>query len=146
MRLEKRGRREVGAVTRRADDEDGGAGGRAWGRLSRFALLAGNRDESPSAAGLLSGLSFGALLADGGFDSDRLRALVASLGAEAVVPPASNRKEPIDCDMERYGRRHRMESFFCKIKRFRRIATRYDQTESSYSAMMRMAAVWLALA
>ena len=118
----------------------------ALGRLSRFALLAGHRHESPAAAGLLSGLSFGALLADRGFDSDRLRALVASLGAEAVVPPKSNRKEAIDCDMEKYARRHRVENFFCRIKNFRRIATRYDQTESSYAAMICMAAVWLALA
>ena len=118
----------------------------ALGRLSRFALLAGHRHESPAAAGLLSGLSFGALLADRGFDSDRLRALVASLGAEAVVPPKSNRTAAIDCDMEKYARRHRVENFFCKIKNFRRIATRYDQTESSYAATICMAAVWLALA
>ena len=118
----------------------------ALGRLSRFALLAGHRHESLAAAGLLSGLSFGALLADRGFDSDRLRALVASLGAEAVVPPTSNRKEAIDCDMEKYGRRHLVENFFCRIKNFRRIATRYDQTESSYAAMIRVAAIQLALA
>ena len=31
----------------------------AFGRLSRFVLLAGHRHESPAAAGLLSGLSFG---------------------------------------------------------------------------------------
>ena len=44
--------------------------------------------------GPLSGLSFGALLADRGFDSDRLRSLLASLGLEAVVPPKANRKKP----------------------------------------------------
>ena len=52
----------------------------------------------------------------------------------------------IDCDMKKYARRHRVENFFCKIKNFCRIATRYDQTESSYAATIRMAAVWLALA
>ncbi len=101
----------------------------ALGRLSRFALLAGRRHESPAAPGLPSGLSFGALLADRGFDSDRPRALLAGLGAEAVVPPKSNRKEAIDCDMEKYRRRHRVEKFLCRIKHFRRIA-----------------AIWLALA
>ena len=94
-----------------------------WGRLSRFALLAGYRHESPAVPGLLAGLSFGALLADRGFDSDRLRALLASLGAEAVAPPKSNRTEAIACDMEKYARRHRVENFFCRIKNFRRIAT-----------------------
>ena len=118
----------------------------ALGRLSRFVLLAGHRHESPAAPGLLSGLSFGALLADRGFDSDRLRALLASLGAEAVMPPKSNRKKVIEYDMAKYARRHLVENFFCRIKGFRRIATRYDQTESSYSAMICMAAVVLALA
>lgn len=118
----------------------------ALGRLSRFALLPGHRHESPAAVELLSGLVFGALLADRGFDGDRLRALLAAMGAEAVIPPKSNRKEAIACDMEKYRRRHRVENFFCRIKNFRRIATRYDQTESSYAAMIRMVAVRLAIA
>ena len=71
----------------------------AWGRLSRFELLA-----------------------DRSFDGDRLRALPASLGAEAVVPPQRNRKEAIDCDMEKYAKRHRVDNFFCRIKNFRRIS------------------------
>ena len=66
--------------------------------------------------------------------------------AEAVAPPKSNRKEAIDCDMEKYRRRHRVENFLCRIKHFRRIATRYDQPESSYAAMIRIVVVWLALA
>ena len=61
------------------------------------------------------------------------------------MPPKSNRKEAIDCDMEKYRRRHRVENFFCRIKNFRRVATRYDQTGSSYAAMIRIAAIWLAL-
>ena len=36
---------------------------------------------------------------DRGFGSDRLRSLLASLGAEAVVAPKSNRTAAIDCDM-----------------------------------------------
>ena len=44
----------------------------ALGRLARFELLAGHRHESPAAEGLLTGLTFGALLANRGFDSDRL--------------------------------------------------------------------------
>ena len=118
----------------------------ALGRLSRFTLLAGHRHESPAAPGLLSGLSFGALLADKGFDSDGLRELLSSLGAEAVVPPKSNRAKSIACDMAKYGRRHRVENFFCRIKSFRRVATRYDQTESSYAATIYAVASRLALA
>ena len=57
-----------------------------------------------------------------------------------MIPPKSNRVKDIDCDMGKYRRRHRVENFFCKIKHFRRIATRHDQTASSYAAL-----VWVAI-
>lgn len=47
--------------------------------------------------------------------------------------------------MGKYRRRHRVENFFCKIKYFRRIATRYDQTASSYAALIWVAAAVVAL-
>ena len=34
--------------------------------------------------------------------------------------------------------RHLVENFFCKIKEFRRIATRYDKTDTSFSAMIHL--------
>ena len=46
-----------------------------------------------------------------------------------MVPPKSNRKGAIACEMEKYGRRHRVENFFCWIKNFRRVATRHDRVE-----------------
>ena len=89
--------------------------------------------------------SFGALLAGPRFDGDGLRAQLAVLW-EAGVPTKSNRREAIDCGMEKHRRRRCVENFFCRIKHFRRIATRYDQTELSYTAIIRSAAIWLALA
>ena len=72
--------------------------------------------------------SFGALLAHPGLRGDGLRAQLAVLW-EAVVPTKSNHREAIDCGMEKHRRRRCVENFFCRIKNFRRIATRYDQTE-----------------
>ena len=66
--------------------------------------------------------------------------------AEAVAPPKANRAEAVECDMEKYGRRCRVENFFRRIKNFRHIATRYDRTESSYPTMILVAACLLALA
>ena len=37
-----------------------------------------------------------------------------------------------------YKWRHLVENFFCKIKEFRRIATRYDKTDTSFSAMIQL--------
>ena len=55
-------------------------------------------------------------------------------GAEAVIPPRRNRKVAIDYDRDMYKWRHLVENFFARIKEFRRIATRYDKTDTSFAA------------
>lgn len=36
----------------------------------------------------------------------------------AVIPPRTNRREEIECDMEMYKWRHLVENFFCRLKHF----------------------------
>jgi transposase len=38
-----------------------------------------------------------------------------------------------------------VENFFCNLKQFRRIATRYDKTDESFAAMIHLASTILAL-
>jgi transposase len=108
----------------------------ALGNLVRFNLLPGQRHDSVGVAPLLKDLDFAALLADKAFDGDALRAELD--GALAVIPPKANRVTTIPCDFEMYKWRHLVENFFCKIKEFRRIATRYDKTDTSFSAMIHL--------
>lgn len=79
---------------------------------------------------------FAAPLADKAFEIDWLRAELDKRGALAVIPPQSNRKTPIACDFAMSGWRHLIENFFCKLKAFRRIATRCDKTDASFCAMI----------
>ena len=44
-----------------------------------------------------------------------------------------------------YRWRHLIENFFGNLKEFRRIATRYDKTDQSFSAMIYLAASFMAL-
>ena len=37
-------------------------------------------------------------------------------------------------DRDMYKRRHLVENYFAKFKEFRKIATRYDKTDTSYGA------------
>jgi len=108
----------------------------ALGNLVRFVLLPGQRHDSAGVAPLLTDLDFAALLADKAFDSDGIRADLAERGAVAVIPPKANRATTIPCHVEIYKWRHLVENFFGKIKEFRRIATRYDKTDTSFSAMI----------
>ena len=62
----------------------------------------------------------------------------------AVIPPKANRATTVPCDFEKYKWRHLVETFFCKVKEFRRIATRYDKTDTSFSAMIYLVGTVLA--
>ena len=87
-------------------------------------------------APLIEGLTFGAFLGDKAFDNDKLRAELRERGAAAVIPPKRNRREQINYAHEIYKWRHLVENFFAAIKEFRRIATRYDKTDSSFDAII----------
>lgn len=110
----------------------------------RFVLLPGHRHDSVGVAPLLKDLDFAALLADKAFDSDAIRADLDDRGAMAVIPPKANRAGGIPCDFEMYKWRHLVENFFCKIKEFRRIATRYDKTDESFKAIIHLIGIVLA--
>ncbi len=114
----------------------------ALGNLVRFVLLPGQRHDSAGVAPLLTDLDFSALLADKAFDSDAIRADLDERGAVAVILPKANRVTSIPCDFEMYKWRHLVENFFCKIKEFRRIATRYEKTARSFMGVLCLAATF----
>ena len=117
----------------------------ALGNLTHFRLLPGQRHDSVGAEPLLEGVEIGALIADKGFDNDALRQELDARGATAVIPPKSDRVRKIACDFAMYRWRHLVENFFCTLKQFRRVATRYDKTDQSFSAMIYLAASFMAL-
>jgi len=85
------------------------------------------------------------VLADKGYDTDKVLACVASLGAEAVIPSKKNRLVQRLIDRNLYRDRNKVERFFSRLKQFRRLATRYDKTASSFLGMLHFvsAILWL---
>ena len=116
----------------------------ALGNLIRFVLLPGQRHDMVGVEPLITGIHFDALLADKAFDADWLRTELDERGASAIIPPKINRKQQIDYDKEVYKWRHLVENYFAKIKEFRGIATRYDKTDSSFSANLNLVAAIIA--
>jgi transposase len=108
-------------------------------------LLPGQRHDSVGVEPLLDGVAIGALIGDKAFDNDWLRRELNERGALAVIPPKADRKTEIPCDFAMYRWRRLLENFFCNLKQFRRIATRYDKTDQSFSAMICLAAAAIAL-
>jgi len=117
----------------------------AAGNLLRIIVRPGQSHESKEAAALIEGLEINKVLADRGYDGDAFRNVIAAAGGEAVIPSIPARKTPIDYDKVVYKERNVVERFFCKIKHYRRIATRYDKTVISYVAMFHLAGamIWL---
>ena len=64
------------------------------------------------------------VLADKGYDANALRKMLRSVSIVPVIPGRRNRKRAIAYDKQRYRDRHLIENAFCRIKDFRRVATR----------------------
>ena len=86
------------------------------------------------------------LLGDKGYDADWLRRSLREIGITPVIPGRRNRKRTIRYDRQRYKDRHLIENAFCRIKDFRRVATRYDKLAANFLSGVALAtaiAFWL---
>ena len=82
------------------------------------------------------------LLADRAYDANSLRNWLAEHHVKAVIPSNPTRKHPHRYDANAYKARNLIERMFCRLKDFRRIATRYDKRADIYlSAILLAAAV-----
>ena len=84
---------------------------------------------------------FQQLIADRGYDSNHIRQLIAGRGAEAVIPPSSPRVRQIPYDRTAYRERNLVERLWCRLKDWRRIATRYDKLARNYLSGVLLAAI-----
>ena len=118
----------------------------ALGNPLAFMLTPGQAHDLEGADALLPQMAADTLLADKAFDADK-RVIEPLLAARktAVIPPKSNRKIQRHYDKEAYKARHLIENFFCKLKQFRAIATRYDKTARNFLAAIQLVAaiIWL---
>ncbi|WP_407073332.1 IS5 family transposase [Sphingomonas sp. LaA6.9] len=117
----------------------------ALGRPLRLIITAGQVGDVTQAPALLEGQAGDAVLADKAYDSNALRAIIAGMGAEAVIPSNRTRKILIPHDDAAYKQRNRIERCFNRFKHFRRFATRYDRRTVHFSGFVHLAAamIWL---
>jgi transposase len=108
-----------------------------------FALTGGERHDLTAVPELLDGVRLARTLviADRGYDADRLRSHLLLRGALPVIPAKQNRREPMAHDEAAYRTRNCVERLVSKLKQFRRVATRYDQTAASFLAFVELAAL-----
>lgn len=155
-----------GTIVRAHQDASGGAGGAeqnaigksrggrttkiharvdALGHLLAYVVTGGQVHDSQQALPLLNGARSCAFIMDKAYDSDVIRDELDEMNAVAVIPPRSNRNVQFDYDRHLYKERHAVENFFQRIKRYRKLATRYAKRIELYRGAIALVAVmdWL---
>ena len=75
-----------------------------------------------------------AITADKAYDSQKVRQQIKDEGALPIIPSRCNATKKAYCPKRFYRRRHKIENYFCRIKDWRRIATRYDKLARNFLA------------
>jgi len=84
------------------------------------------------------------LLADKAYDADSLRRWLKQRKIRAAIPSTASRRTPYPLDRAAYKRRNVIERMFCKLKNWRRLATRYDRLARNYLSGLALAAIIIA--
>jgi transposase len=109
----------------------------------RLMLTAGQAHDLKAAPELLAGLKCRHVVADRGYDADALLDLIRASGAKAHIPSTSQRLVHRSVNRRIYRQRNLVERFFCKLKHFRRIATRFDKLARNFLAAVALASARL---
>ncbi|WP_437222570.1 IS5 family transposase [Planctomicrobium sp. SH661] len=111
--------------------------------LVRLILTAGQRGDAPQGRELLNQMlpgTIGHVVADAAYDSNALREQIGKLKAKACIRPNPRRKQKKRYSKDRYKHRNVIERFFCRLKRCRRVATRYEKKARNFAGFLWLAA------
>ncbi len=112
------------------------------GRIIAFALTPGQLGAVRAALGLLGPLpAADQCLADGGYDSDGLRQFLLERGTLPVIPNNRTRERCHPSDRAAYRGRNLIKRAFCRLKDWRRIATRYHKLAANFASAIAIAAI-----
>lgn len=118
-----------------------------YGRPIAIEITQGQIGDIRAALGLLAPLPPARLCAgDTAYDSNGLRQFLLERGTEPVIPNNPTRKHFHPFDPIAYKRRNIIERMFCRLKDWRRIATRYDRCAHTFFSAICIAATvtfWL---
>ena len=80
-----------------------------------------------------------AVLADRGYDANRIRSWLSRKGIRAVIPPTRSRRRPVRYDRALYRERNVVERLIGHLKEHRRVGTRSEKLAVNYRAMVQVA-------
>jgi len=116
------------------------------GKCLDFLLVPGNENDIISASRLLGDeLKESVVLADKGYQSAQLAAHILASGGFPNIPSREGTLDPLPYHKDLGKLRHVVENFFCRLKRARRVGTRYDRLAATFTAFVTLAILddWL---
>jgi transposase len=114
------------------------------GKPLHVTLTAGQVHDAMQAEPLIEHAFGKALVADAGYDADRIIAAVHARGMKPVIAMNPTRKYNRRRNSRRlYRLRGNVECFFHDLKRFRAIASRYEKTARNFLAVVHVACLFL---
>lgn len=112
------------------------------GRIIAFAITTGQLGDVRAAADLLAPLPSPAkCLADMAYDSNEFRRFLIERGTLPVIPNNPTRKNLHPFSQTAYRLRNCIERAFCRLKDWRRIATRYDKLATNFASAVAIAVI-----
>jgi transposase len=115
------------------------------GRAIGLNLVPGNRNDLRAIAVLVEKLTDCWVVGDRGFDAGTFRRELIAANATPCIPPRRSSKIQYYYSDLLYAHRHVVENFFARIKRLRRVGTRYEKLAETFLGFATFAAVldWL---
>jgi len=110
------------------------------GRLVKAILTAGQVSDAKIGPDLVKGTQGARIVGDKGYDSKLIRQTACTAGSYSCIPVRSGSREPAPFHAGYYRKRHHVENFFQRIKRFRRVASRYDKLSNVFFNFILLAA------
>ncbi len=110
-----------------------------------FRLSPGNSHDDPEGRKLIESIyskNNNYLLMDRAYEDDKTLTLAKSHGFKVVVPPKKNRKLSWNYDRHLYKHRNIIERYFLRLKRFRKVLTRYDKLDSVFTSTISLAFIF----
>lgn len=104
-------------------------------------LSGGNRADISCADNLTASVFGCYIIEDKAYDSNKHRSYLLSNNNIPVIPGRKNRSEPIEYDKDKFKLRRRIENFFAKLKENRRLALRFEKSDSCFLGFVALAAI-----
>ena len=115
------------------------------GRATGLSVAPGNRNDLRAVATLINHMADCWVIGDRGFDAGTFRRELVAVDATPCIPPRCSSKIQHYYSELLYPHRHVVENFFARIKRMRRVGTRYEKLAETFLGFVSFAAVldWL---